>query len=397
MGGPRHDRLEGSPYRTLSVLGSGSMGQVVLAEHRALSKVVCAKLLHAGLGDDKGIADRFRIEAQALARLGGGEHPHLVHVRDFGETPGGQLYFVMERLEGRTLQDERRARGAIPWRQAVRWTLEILDGISVAHEAGIVHRDLKPANIFVCGPAARAGGPDDDRTVKVLDFGIAKIVRGDGPVAPAADPTATAMMMCTPRYASPEQVKAERVDARTDLYSLGLMLHELVTGRVPYETRRREDAVCYAQLMERMPRASSLAKQVLPSALDEILERAHAKERSERFSSAKEMAAALRELVSAPATAPLPLQPSATEQMPLRPRAEPPRSPDAEPTVLAATVAAPTRVYQRGSGAGDPTVLSGARGRPARIARLATFVALTILSALAFGALGLWLWGRVRG
>ena len=161
--------LEGTPYRALDVLGQGGMGLVVGAEHRALGKHVVVKLLRRESAHDEHLADRLRVEAQALARL---RHENLVEVHDLGRTPAGRPYYVMERLHGRTLSEEIAARGALPPLEAVDIARQALSGLMAAHHAGLVHRDIKPANIFLCEPS-RPGGR---RAVKVLDFGVAKVL-----------------------------------------------------------------------------------------------------------------------------------------------------------------------------------------------------------------------------
>jgi eukaryotic-like serine/threonine-protein kinase len=300
---PRRDRkdvLDGTPYLSIKVLGAGSMGTVYMAEHRMLHTPVCVKLVHADLAADEALVDRFRVEAQSLAVLGGGRHPNLVHVRDFGVTGFGQPFLAMEFLAGETLLDVRKQRGEIPWREACDWVLQALRGVAVAHGSGIVHRDLKPANLFLCRDA------DGGALVKVLDFGIAKIVSANAPVAPGAVPTATGLMLGTPRYAAPEQITAGRVDARADVYSMALVLFDLVTGKVPYADRKTADQIMVAQVHDRLPAAASIAKQAIPRALDDVLEKASAKDRDERYESAVAFANALEALLATqPSVAPV--------------------------------------------------------------------------------------------
>ncbi len=271
------------------------MGQVVLAEHRNLKKIVCVKLLHAELTGDAGLVERFRVEAQALAVLGGGQHKHLVHVRDYGVTPAGQPFLVMEALSGRTLSEERQARGKIPWREACTWTVQALAGVAAAHQAGVVHRDLKPANLFLCSE-------EGESWVKVLDFGIAKIISPTAPIEAAAIPTGTGIMVGTPRYASPEQIKAEPVDGRADVYSLALVLHELITGDVPYPELRASQDLLLAQVFEDLPRTSDAGAVAIPNALDDVIAKATKKDPAKRFESATEFAEALNAILVLDAT-----------------------------------------------------------------------------------------------
>jgi serine/threonine protein kinase len=212
------DPLAGTSFRTLRKLGEGSMGLVVEAENRALGTVVVIKLLHAALSIRADYVDRLRLEAQALARL---RHPNLVIVTDFSVTPAGVPFFVMERLFGRTVEDERRVRGALPLREAIAIVRQALAGLAAVHAAGIVHRDIKSANLFLCD--ADAAGL---RVVKVLDFGIAKVLSsapaGRAP-QPLRFPTAEGTTVGTPRCLSPEQACGGPVDGRTDIYAAGVL------------------------------------------------------------------------------------------------------------------------------------------------------------------------------
>ena len=164
------DPLAGTAYRTRSFLGQGSMGLVVEAEHVALGTVVVAKLLHGDLRQRPDFVDRLRIEAQAMSRL---RSKHLTLCTDLSVTPAGRPFLVLERLYGRTVADELKARGPLPVDEAIDLARQTLAGLRVVHEAGIVHRDIKPANLFLC---MESGG---QRLLKILDFGIAKVLVAD--------------------------------------------------------------------------------------------------------------------------------------------------------------------------------------------------------------------------
>jgi len=319
---PPRDCLEGTAYRSIETIGRGAMGRVVAAEHRLLKRQVCVKLIEDALAADAGMLDRFRIEAQTLATLADGSHPRLLHVQDYGITPAGQPFLVMERLHGRSLQDERKARSAVPWREAVGFVLDALEGLAVAHAAGIVHRDVKPANLFVCN----ATDGTSRRRVKVLDFGIAKILHTDGPVAPGAVPTAAGMMLGTPRYASPEQLSARGVDARTDLYGVALVLYELLSGEVPFAKCLSLEDICVAQVLETLPSVRDEVPSPQAGELDAIIARGSAKDVDQRYESAQAMAAALERVIaradmpeaSEPATTPRPLRSASAAAPPRR-------------------------------------------------------------------------------
>ena len=288
----QEDPLEGSPYRTMSVLGQGGMGVVVLAEHRALGKLVVVKLLHADLSSPK-LVERMRVEAQTLAKL---SHPNLVDVTDFGTTPGGRTYFAMEKLDGRTLADEVRERGHVPWEEACRHVAELLDALEVAHAAGVVHRDVKGENVFL----HRAHGRE---IVKLLDFGVAKIVSEGAPIEPSRFMTEEGALMGTPRFCSPEQAMARRhVDHRADLYGAGALLFLLVTGRRPFEHKNIVELL-QAHATEQPPRPSEVAPQGIPASVEAVILRALEKDPADRFQSAKEMAEELRRAMNPRASA----------------------------------------------------------------------------------------------
>ncbi len=211
-----------SQFRVLKKLGEGGMGAVFLAEQIEMDRKVVVKVLHADMTANNPVAiERFRREAKAVAQL---NHPNIVQVFVFGQADGGQMYLAMEYIEGRDLSVDL-AEGPMAQPRALRILDQCCAALIEAHGAGIVHRDLKPENIML---ADRHGNPD---YVKVLDFGIAKLHDGGG-----KNPTLTqaGSVFGTPRYMSPEQVKGELVDARSDIYALGLILYEMLVGRHPF-------------------------------------------------------------------------------------------------------------------------------------------------------------------
>jgi serine/threonine-protein kinase len=381
---PTPDPLAGTAYRTLAKLGQGAMGLVVEAEHVKLGKRVCVKLLLASLEGHPDLADRMRLEAQSLARL---SHPYLLAVTDYGETPDGRPYLVSERLHGRTLAEELKARGTLPVTEAIELVTQALLGLGAAHAHGIVHRDVKPANLFVCDAA-----PGQKRHVKVLDFGIAKLVSRASAIAPLAFPTEEGVSVGTPRYFSPEQARGAAIDARTDLYAVGLVLYTLVAGRGPFDHARGAEVVL-AHATETPKPLSAVAPQPIPARLDRVVLKALAKDPARRQESAESFVAEL-EQVLADLAAPAPpravaahgteILPTTTE--PIAPRApsgtrEPgaplPFAPPA-PTVELPTV---TRL--------DPTVASREDEAPGRRAsRSLGFVAIAVASAAVVAAVG---------
>jgi serine/threonine-protein kinase len=279
--------LIGTPYRPVAWLGRGGMGEVVEAEHIALGKPVVVKLLHKDLARQPQQVERMRVEAQSLARLA---HPNLVMVTDFGLTPEGRPYLVMERLQGHTLKDELAARGAIPVAEAVDLTRQILAGLSAAHGLGLVHRDVKLENLFICD--ADANGK---RLVKVLDFGIAKVVPGAAEQTPAPSkfPTAEGVLLGTPRFLSPEQAMGKPVDARTDVYSTGMVLYTLLCGRGPFQDITSLTELLRAHAYVEPDPPSKHAKQAIPAEIERVVAKALAKKPEDRFQDASSFAAEL--------------------------------------------------------------------------------------------------------
>jgi serine/threonine-protein kinase len=274
--------LVGTPYRYVGPLGHGGMGEVVLAEHVLLGKLVVVKLLHEHLTRREDMVDRMRIEAQALARLA---HPNLVDVTDFGRTKDGRTYLVMQRLAGRTLRVELRERAFLPAVEAISYTRQALAGLAAAHGAGIIHRDVKLDNIFVCDP--HPDGPPG-RRIKLLDFGIAKILEGRDARAPAplVFPTETGVAVGTPRFFSPEQARGQKVDERTDIYAMGVVLYTLVAGRGPFHHLSAVLELTRAHVAETPAPPSTYAPQPIPEALDRAILCALAKRPDDRFPNA---------------------------------------------------------------------------------------------------------------
>jgi serine/threonine-protein kinase len=204
-------------YRVLGHLGTGGMGAVYRVEHVMMAKQLALKLLRPELSSQASVVERFEREARSSARL---DHPHVVRITDFGRQADGALYMVMELVEGPSLADVLRAgpRPALDW--SARVLDQILAALEHAHAHGVVHRDIKPGNVMLTR----------DERVKLVDFGIAKITAND-----EAQLTQLGMVVGTPRYMAPEQAAGEAVDARADLYSVGVLAYELLTGRAPFE------------------------------------------------------------------------------------------------------------------------------------------------------------------
>ncbi|WBB57852.1 protein kinase [Streptomyces sp. WMMC500] len=269
----------GGRYQLLDLLGTGGMASVHLAHDSVLDRQVAVKTLHTELGREDSFRERFRREAQAVARL---SHPNVVSVFDTGEDRfagdgGGPVpYIVMEYVEGRPLRavlDEDVARfGAMQTEKALRIVSDVLAALDASHEMGLVHRDIKPGNVMMTRR----------EQVKVMDFGIARAVQSG-----VTSMTQTGMVVGTPQYLSPEQALGRGVDARSDLYSVGVMLFELLTGRLPFDADSPL-AIAYAHVQEQPPAPSSINVTV-PPVVDALVARALAKNPDERFASAEQM------------------------------------------------------------------------------------------------------------
>ena len=256
-------------YRVVSRVGSGGMAEVYCADDVQLGRRVAVKLLHERFALDEEFVERFRREASSAASL---SHANIVSVYDRGEW-GGTYYIAMEYLDGRSLDSIVREEAPLPPDHAIELTEQVLRAARFAHRRGVVHRDLKPHNVIV----------DEEGRVKVTDFGIAQ--------AGASEITQTGSIMGTARYLSPEQAQGLPVSPRSDLYSIGVMLYELLTGTVPFEGESVV-AIALRHLSEPPRPPSSLVPSISPS-LDAIVLRALAKGPEERFADADEFLAAL--------------------------------------------------------------------------------------------------------
>ncbi|CAK7287381.1 protein kinase domain-containing protein [Streptomyces misionensis] len=268
--------LAGGRYQLRDLLGEGGMASVHLAYDSVLDRQVAIKTLHTELGREQAFRERFRREAQAVAKL---THTNIVSVFDTGEDDLGGMatpYIVMEYVEGRplgsVLEEDIRQYGAMPADKALKVTADVLAALDISHEMGLVHRDIKPGNVMM----TKRG------VVKVMDFGIARAMQSG-----VTSMTQTGMVVGTPQYLSPEQALGRGVDARSDLYSVGIMLFQLVTGRLPFDADSPL-AIAYAHVQEE-PVAPSSVNRSLPPAVDALVARALRKNPNERFPTAEAM------------------------------------------------------------------------------------------------------------
>jgi eukaryotic-like serine/threonine-protein kinase len=257
-------------YRVLRKLGSGGMADVYLAEDEELGRRIAIKILNERHAADEQFVERFRREAKNAAGL---SHPNIVQIYDRGEGEG-TYYIAMEYLEGRTLKEAVAGRQPLPIREAIGYARQILAALRFAHRKGIVHRDIKPHNALM----------DDDGRLKVSDFGIAR-------AGAASQMTEAGSIIGTAQYLSPEQARGAPVDHRSDLYSLGIVLYELLTGAVPFTGDTPVEIAM--KHLSKVPEPPSAKRPEIPRALDQVVLRALAKDSEDRYGSAEELDAEL--------------------------------------------------------------------------------------------------------
>ena len=271
-------------YRVEAEIGSGGMGIVLAATHLAMGHRLAIKVLRGEEEKNPGAVARFVGEARAAARI---ESNHVVRVTDVAALPEGTPYMVMEYLEGEDLRNLLHRRGQVPIEEAVGYVLQACEGLADAHAAGVIHRDLKPSNLFL---AKKANGTT---VLKVLDFGISKLIPRKGEVAI----TTTRSLMGSPLYMAPEQMRSSKeVDARADVWSLGLILYELLAGVSPFEGESIPE-VCL-NVMGGQPHALSRFRSDVPNELQAILLKCMEKDRDKRYPNMGALARALAEFAA---------------------------------------------------------------------------------------------------
>jgi Protein kinase domain/Domain of unknown function (DUF4328) len=361
-------------YRIVAPVGRGGMGVVYRAEEVGLGdRPVALKLLPPALAGDPAFRERFLREMRVAAAI---DHPNIVPVYRAGEEHG-RLYIAMRYVDALDLRQVLEAERRLTAERTVAILGQVARALDAAHARGLVHRDVKPSNILLVPPASQG----EAEHVYLVDFGLARSASDDVSIGGVGG------FVGTPRYAAPEQVAGQPVDGRTDGYALGCVLYECITGRPPFPADSNE-AVLFAHL-EALPPRVTAARRDLPSTIDQVVQRAMAKAKQDRFSSCQELVAATRRALPSGPTA----RPAATQVLPPAPPAPAPARPGPAPAVPPGRPGGLARVHP----AVDLVAYQPLR-RPARRARLAIQVAMLLALASAFANLGdTWIVGLLEG
>jgi len=261
-------------YHIIKKLGEGGMGAVYLGEHVKMGRKSAIKVMNPGMAADPDAISRFNREASNASRI---SHPNVCQIYDFGETTEGVIYLAMEFIEGSALTDIIEKEGALPPVRAAKILKQSADALASAHDLGIVHRDLKPDNIMI------VQGRDGSDIVKVVDFGIAKAVAGD---EAGQKVTKTGLVVGTPEYMSPEQLSGDKLDGRSDIYSLGLVFYRMLTGVLPFQAASAQETMIKRLTDEPMSLEAARPDIVFPPPLQAVLDKALARLPSERYANA---------------------------------------------------------------------------------------------------------------
>ena len=311
---PLIGQLLADRYKILRTIGEGGMGRVYLAEHVRMGRLSAVKVMSPSLTPTADAIGRFNREAANASRI---NQPNVAAIYDFGETEDGTLYLAMEYVEGETLSAVLRREGPFSPYRAAEITGQIADGLTAAHHLGIVHRDLKPDNILV------TKSHDGREWVKIVDFGIAKTTQADSD----QNVTSLGVAVGTPEYMSPEQIAGEQLDGRTDLYSLGLVLFNMLTGGLPHPAMTSKQSLVLRLTARPRTLADVRPSVQWPARLQVALDRALAPEPADRFRTVAELAAVVRAAVGAPnanGAATQMMTPLSADAVPARPLASRP-------------------------------------------------------------------------
>jgi tRNA A-37 threonylcarbamoyl transferase component Bud32 len=367
-------------YRIERLLGQGGMGAVYLAHHEILNQHVALKTLLPEIAENAEAVARFLNEARASARI---RNEHVAQVMDVGKLPNGSAYMVLEYLEGSDLSAVLDERGPLPIMEAVDYLLQSLEAVSVAHAIGIIHRDLKPANLFLT--KRQDGSP----FIKVLDFGISK---AQNPLTPSASSgvTATRAVLGSPAYMSPEQVKSSKhVDARADIWSMGVILYRLLTNVAPFDGETL--GAVFAAIIEETPAPVSSHRPEIPPELDAVVKKCLARNRDERYQDCGELATALVPFASPDGVQSVDRVCRSLGRTSRRTAAAMIPTPAPMPVPVAATVFAPVAARGAGEGTNAPwsdSMPPGTGGaKRSRTAYIVAGVAIAVMALAGVGAL----------
>jgi serine/threonine-protein kinase len=293
-------------FKIESKIGEGGFGAVYRGVQLGTGRKVALKLLHPEMTRDENLVLRFRREGEVLCKL---RDAHTITTYDFDQTPDGTLYIAMELLEGKSLHQRFHEDLSLEWRRVFKILIEMCSSLAEAHAQGIVHRDLKPENVYL---ESRPGNPE---FVKILDFGIAKVMRGDTIDPQAPQLTATGQTLGTLEYMSPEQLMGKPLDGRSDVYALGVVAYEMITGQLPFPDAKGPAGLITAQLKQTPRRPSEVRPQAqLSDAADRVIMKCLEKDKHNRFADVSLLAAALQDALS-----------ESSERTEPAPRAEPAR------------------------------------------------------------------------
>jgi serine/threonine-protein kinase len=289
-------------FRIVERIGSGGMGAVYKADQPDMNRFVAIKILHSKYLSRSDLVSRFRREARAMSQL---SHPNTARVFLYGQLEDGSCYFVMEYLEGRNLAQLIRAEGPMDPHRAIEVMVPVCGALEEAHQAGIIHRDLKPENVFL----SKQGGIDD--FPKVLDFGLAKVTEKQ--MRPGSVIlTREGMVFGTPEFMSPEQAQGHSLDGRSDIYSLGVIMYEMLTGKLPFDAKQPMEFIRHHVDTAPIPLSERAPGRGFPPGLEDALMRALAKAPDARYPSAAAFGDALRNVSEGKPDAQAPEQRSAT-------------------------------------------------------------------------------------
>jgi len=278
-------------FKVESKIGEGGFGAVYRGVQLATGRKVALKLLHPEMTKDENLVARFRREGMVLCNL---RDAHTITTYDFDQTPDGTLYIAMELLEGRSLHQIFHEQAPLEWKRVFKILTEMCSSLAEAHAQGIVHRDLKPENIYL---ESRPGNPE---FVKILDFGIAKVMRGDTIDPQSPQLTATGQTLGTLEYMSPEQLMGKALDGRSDVYALGVVAYEMITGRLPFPDAKGPAGLITAQLKQTpAPPSQANPKANLPTSADRVILKCLEKDKNNRFADVTQLAAALQDAITA--------------------------------------------------------------------------------------------------